>query len=344
MQLVKYEAACRALAEARSIDEVQEITNVAEALRAYAKQAGNKDLVADAQEILFRARRRCGEIEQMQKIAGLLNKGGRPSSKPGSKTDPVSAAPTLREIGLDKRTADICRKMAAVPEDEFNRHLGEWRERVMREGERVTRNLFIAGDKAMARAKKVDDLANKVRALPETQFGVILADPPWRFWVRSELGMDRSAENHYPTQSTEEICDLDVPSIAADDCILFLWATVPMLPDALAVMSAWGFEYKSHCIWAKDRMGTGYWFRNRHELLLIGTKGEVPAPAMGTQWPSVIDAAVGEHSAKPHIFIDLIEDYFPNVPKLEMNHRGDGGRPGWAYWGLEYNDDKDEAA
>jgi N6-adenosine-specific RNA methylase IME4 len=90
----------------------------------------------------------------------------------------------------------------------------------------------------------------------------------------------------------------DVPSISADDCVLFLWATVPMLTRALEVMAAWGFDYKSHVCWEKDRTGTGYWFRNQHELLLVGTKGNIPVPAPGTEWPSVIHAPVREHSRK----------------------------------------------
>ena len=65
--------------------------------------------------------------------------------------------------------------------------------------------------------------------------------------------------------------------------MLFLWATAPMLPQALEVMAAWGFKYKSHMVWVKDRTGTGYWFRNAHELLLVGTKGRIPAPAPGMQ-------------------------------------------------------------
>jgi N6-adenosine-specific RNA methylase IME4 len=85
--------------------------------------------------------------------------------------------------------------------------------------------------------------------------------------------MDRSADNHYPTSETEAICARSVQDIAAVDCALFLWATVPMVEHAFRVMKAWGFEYKSHCIWKKDRIGTGYWFRNQHELLLVGIKG-----------------------------------------------------------------------
>jgi N6-adenosine-specific RNA methylase IME4 len=110
--------------------------------------------------------------------------------------------------------------------------------------------------------------------------------------------MDRAADNHYPTSVTEVIAARPVAEIAAKDCVLFLWAAVPMLPHALAVMAAWGFDYRSHFVWAKDRIGTGYWNRNKHELLLVGVEGDIPAPAMGEQWPFVIEAPVGRHSAK----------------------------------------------
>src|SRR6202000_2117682 len=140
-------------------------------------------------------------------------------------------------------------------------------------------------------------------ALPNKRYGVILADPEWRFEPYSrETGMDRAADNHYPTSDTEAIAARDVEKIAAPDCVLFLWATAPMLPQALQVMQAWGFAYKSHCIWAKDLVGTGYWFRNQHELLLVGTRGDIPAPAMGTQAKSILQAAVGRHSEKPEAF------------------------------------------
>src|SRR6202035_5780837 len=104
------------------------------------------------------------------------------------------------------------------------------------------------------RTEREHDLGQKQQALPQQKFGVIVADPEWRFepWSRSN-GMDRAADNHYPTSCTEVIAARDVPSIAADDCVLFLWATVPMLPHALIVMGAWGFDYQSHVIWAKRR-------------------------------------------------------------------------------------------
>lgn len=166
------------------------------------------------------------------------------------------------------------------------------------------------------------------------RFGVILADPEWRFEPFSaETGMDRAADNHYPTSPTEAIAARPVAGIAADDCVLFLWATAPMLPDALAVMAAWGFAYKTHLVWDKVRVGTGYWLRNRHELLLIGTRGAVPAPAMGTQPESIFAEAAGAHSAKPEGAYAMIEEWFPNLPKIELNARA--ARPGWDVWGAE---------
>lgn len=189
--------------------------------------------------------------------------------------------------------------------------------------------------KKVIREQKEQYLADRTihqALMAETdKYGVIYADPPWRFDTYSENGMDRSADNHYPTMSVYDIASLDIP--AADDCVLFLWATAPMLPEALQVMDRWGFTYKSQIIWVKDRIGTGYWARNKHEILLIGTKGDIPAPAMGTQPPSVIELPVGKHSEKPYMFGDMIERLFPNTPKVELFSRSP--RKGWAAYGNE---------
>jgi N6-adenosine-specific RNA methylase IME4 len=171
-------------------------------------------------------------------------------------------------------------------------------------------------EKRERRARREAELGERQRALPNKRYGVILADPPWRFEPYSRIsGMDRAADNHYPTSALEEIKALAVASIAAPDCVLFLWATVPMLPQALEAMAAWGFAYKSSFAWAKNRMGTGYWNRNKHELLLVGTRGHVPAPAMGTQVASLIEAPVKRHSEKPAVFYEIIERYFPTLPQ-----------------------------
>jgi N6-adenosine-specific RNA methylase IME4 len=187
------------------------------------------------------------------------------------------------------------------------------------------------------RAQRESDLAAATLAASQrvgTQlYGVIYADPPWRFEPYSrDTGMDRAADNHYPTITLSDIKALRPP--VADDAVLFLWATVPMLPQAFDVMAAWGFTYKSHAIWLKDKAGTGYWFRNRHELLLVGTRGDIPAPAPGEQYDSVIPAQVREHSVKPFHFTEMIEEMFPNQPRLEMFARGEA-IAGWDRWGNE---------
>lgn len=182
-------------------------------------------------------------------------------------------------------------------------------------------------------------LGEMILSLPQKKYGVILADPEWRFEPRSrETGLDRAPDNHYATSPTDVIATRDVASIAARDCALFLWATAPMLPQAMLVMKAWGFEYKTHTVWVKERVGNqkglGYWFWGEHELLLLGTCGQVPAPAPGQQWISVCHAPVAGHSAKPEVFFKMIEEYFPTLPKIELNRRG-LPRPGWDAWGAE---------
>ena len=169
------------------------------------------------------------------------------------------------------------------------------------------------------------------RALGKKVYGVVYADPPWTFHTYSERGLDRGACNHYPVMSLAAIKALPIP--AADDAVLFLWSTVPMLPAALEVMAAWRFDYKSALTWIKPHIGLGFWTRNRIELVLIGTRGNVPAPAPGEQPPQVIEAPRGRHSEKPEQVAAIIERLFPNVPKIELFARRP--RAGWAVWGNE---------
>jgi N6-adenosine-specific RNA methylase IME4 len=184
-------------------------------------------------------------------------------------------------------------------------------------------------------------LGAKLVALPDLKFGVILEDFEWDFVVRSRVtGMDRHAANHYPVSAdahtAEEIVARTAErfTIAADDCALFMCATAPYLAVAMDVLRLRSFRYVSNYVIGKESAITGYWNRNRHEHLLIGTKGKIPCPAPGTQWDSLIIAAAGEHSAKPEWIREMIEGYYPTVPKIELNRRGPP-RPGWYAWGNE---------
>lgn len=158
-------------------------------------------------------------------------------------------------------------------------------------------------------------------------FDLIYADPPWRYDFAADTG--RAIENQYPTMDVDEICELDVP--AADDCILFLWATSPKLIEAIDVLQAWGFEYITCAVWDKGKIGMGYYFRQQHELLLVGKKGDMPAPGPQSRVSSVIRVDSGKHSAKPHEVYDIIERMYPELDKVELFARNT--REGWYSWG-----------
>jgi hypothetical protein len=142
--LTKYDAACFAVSEAVTIDEAKGLRDKGEAMRVYAKQAKNKLLEVQAAEIRIRAERRIGELMAAQRDAGKLAEGHRYTG--GSETDPP-AQPTLSDAGIDKHLADRARKMAAIPADEFDGIVSDWRERVADENARVTVNLLGAGEK-----------------------------------------------------------------------------------------------------------------------------------------------------------------------------------------------------
>ena len=150
--------------------------------------------------------------------------------------------------------------------------------------------------------------------------------------------MDRAADNHYPTSDLMTIKERPVSTLAAPDSALLLWTTNAMLEQALEVVRFWGFAFKNLIVWDKLDIGTGFNFRNRWEGLIYATRGAIPGPAMGTQWPDLVAERATTHSTTPQWAYELIEDYFPNLPKIELNARA--RRPGWDAWGLEAPEDE----
>jgi N6-adenosine-specific RNA methylase IME4 len=338
-QLANYDAARAHLAAAATVDEVKTIHDKWAGLKVYARQARDKQLLVDATRIRMRARRRLAELLQERRAAGLLAKGTRGQLAGGGKTPRQSDAESFEQMGIDKETAKATRKIGKMSAEEFEAEVeraGRLAAAVIDGPGAVIREsrAEVLAQKAERRANIERDLADKIRALPGARFGVIYADPPWDFSVRAESGLNMHARNHYPTMTLDEIKALDIDKIAATDCVLWLWATGAMMLEALEVMKAWGFTYKSQYIWAKDKFGTGYWARSKHELLLIGVRGNVPAPSQEFLQPSIIPAPVGRHSEKPEDFAELIELYYPTLPKIELFRRGPA-RKGWAAWGAE---------
>ena len=162
-------------------------------------------------------------------------------------------------------------------------------------------------------------------------YPVILADPAWERETWGEAGKDRDPSNHYPTMSLEELRALPVEALASPDAVIFMWATGEHLAQALTLMGDWGFTYKACAVWVKPSIGMGYWFRYRHEQVLVGTRGSMPAPLPGTQITSVIEAPRGAHSEKPEDLHLYIEKIYPDLPRIELFARA--ARAGWSVWG-----------
>lgn len=169
-------------------------------------------------------------------------------------------------------------------------------------------------------------------------FGVVLADPPWKFENWSAAGESKNAARHYPCMDQDELKafarDINLDFICAPDCALFMWATFPMLPDAIDLMAAWGFAYKSGGAWAKlarngnPAFGAGYLYRSASEVWLLGVRG---APAvLHHDVRNLILAERREHSRKPDKMYADIERLFGG-PYLELFARSQ--RPGWTAWG-----------
>lgn len=178
---------------------------------------------------------------------------------------------------------------------------------------------------------------------PRNKYSVIYADPPWAFATYSEKGKGRSAEAHYGCLTFASLCEVPVRSWAADDCVLLLWTTDPMLTNALKLIEAWGFVYKTvGFYWAKlntsastDRFtkddfftGLGYWTRANVEQCLLATRGHPKRAKCDVR--RLIVAPRREHSRKPDVIYDRIERLVAG-PYLELFARN--SRPGWDGWG-----------
>lgn len=320
-----YDSMRRQLTAASQLEDVKHIVDKTEALLQYARRIKDTEAEAELALLKLRAMFQVGRLSKgLEKAVPLAGRGaGLPSS---GKTK----AAALKTAGISTSAAQRCEVLHSIGEERFEGYLDERRAN----GTPVTFiQVYSAIAKGTLRAERERALSGRLMALPDKRYAVALLDPPWRFEVRSrESGMDRAAENHYPTMTLDAIKELEIP--AAEDALLGLWTTVPFAHIAHACLDLWGFDYVSQMVWVKTRVAKGYWFRNRHEILLIATRGSIPAPAPGDQFESVIEAPQGKHSAKPERVYEIIESYFPTLPKLEMFARGEP-RPGWDRWGLE---------
>lgn len=185
------------------------------------------------------------------------------------------------------------------------------------------------------RDEKINDLIDREKTdnhidiyTTKNKYRVIYADPPWSYNDKQNIEVLGGAEKHYTTMPLQDICDLPIP--AADDAVLFIWVTSPMLEDVFKVIRAWGFKYKSSFVWDKIAHNMGHYNSVRHEFLLIATKGSC-TPDVKRLYDSVVSIERTEHSKKPNEFREMIDTLYPTGGRLEMFARE--APEGWDVWG-----------
>lgn len=172
------------------------------------------------------------------------------------------------------------------------------------------------------------------------KYKIIYADPPWSY---NDKSLNRGgAERYYKTVENSVLENLDVQSICDEDCILFMWATFPKIQEALDLIKAWGFKYKTNAFtWVKKNKkagtnfwGMGHWTRSNAEICLLGVKGKPKRIGMGVH--SIIEAPIEAHSKKPEVTKDKILELMGDLPRLEMFARH--STEGWDVYGNECAD------
>jgi N6-adenosine-specific RNA methylase IME4 len=307
------------LTNASTYEQINDVIRRASALRVLFKEV--EDVERQAQLTIVLGKRRIGE--ELKKV-------------------PKATGKNLPRVGDSKASTGIKHsersrlgKLASVPESVIR----ETSARLQQNGRDATVNGVLQEltyqNKKQTRTDKLDRLAAK--ALPQQLFNVAIVDPPWRTETWSDKGKDRSADNHYATMSLDEIKALGVSALMAKSAMIGLWITVPFVGVMSEILDAWEFEFKSMLTWDKDIPGTGKWFMNQTEHLVIATRGDFPAPLPGTQISSLYRERRTRHSAKPEAILEWIDSIYPDVPKIELFRRG-AARPGWSAWGNESGD------
>jgi N6-adenosine-specific RNA methylase IME4 len=186
------------------------------------------------------------------------------------------------------------------------------------------------------------------------RYNIIYADPPWRYKDKSK-SHGGGAECHYPTMDIKDICNMPVHDIAAENCALFLWVTMPMLREGLMVIDSWGFKYKTCAfVWIKTNkrknpkqycllpeenfdefLGMGRWTRANAELCLLATKGSIQRQSAAVR--QIIYSPIERHSKKPDETRDRIVELLGDLPRVELFARQKVS--GWDVWGNEVEND-----
>ena len=310
--LIKLDAFTQALAEASTIPEVKNLADQADLFRQWLrKQRVGWQALNAGLEMKLRAERKLGDILKPNHIE---RSNGGYSFHGGMSTTPYQEA--LKESRIPPTNSFRWQRLSQIPEEHLIRYITE-----LGDKEELSTAGFLRFHLNILRE------GVEIPPLPKDLFTIIYADPPWDY--EHFVDSKRSIIDNYDTMTIEQLCQLKMP--AGNDAILFLWATNPKLDEALQVINAWGFQYRTNMVWVKDKIGMGYYVRSQHELLLIARKGNLAPPDESLRVSSVITAPRTNHSRKPEEIYSVIERMYPNQKYIELFARIK--RPNWTSWG-----------
>jgi len=167
-----------------------------------------------------------------------------------------------------------------------------------------------------AKRQIIQEQAKEAPLLPSDKYRIIYADPPWKYSNTMPDNFKEQAD-HYPLMTVTELCEFPVKNITADNAVLFIWVTSPILEDAFKVIIAWGFKYKASFLWDKIKHNMGHYNSVRHEFLLICVKGSAQ-PDVKKLFDSVVSIERGQHSEKPERFREIIDTLYTHGKRIEL--------------------------
>jgi len=303
--LVQWDTFQRELANAETLTQVKALADKAKAIEVYCSNA-KKGLPAVNLALCWwlRAARRAGVM-----LAAIeRERTGGPKLENKSSQRGTTYQKTLKNVGLLKNTAHRWQQLTLISERDFETFLRTYK----------SQKDPISMAALLKLLPEEEPEIEELPPLPPGRYRLLYADPPWEY--EFSRTSNRRIERKYPVLSLADICnykdkkDRPIKDLGADDSTLFLWVTSPKLEEAFTVINSWEFEYKTCMVWVKDRIGMGYYARQKHELLLIAKRGNPPVPEPECRPDSVITAPRREHSQKPVGFYEALEKMYPQYP------------------------------
>lgn len=315
MDIVAIDKLTRELQQKTDLAELADIDTKLEAIRQYARKSKDSfSLLMKAAEARARIVRRMGQLfKEIEREEGRGDRGE--DGKFHQKSQPVTSGirQAEQEANISRMTRIRYEQISQLPDEEFEAQIGKCWEQ---EREITLACILSAFHKWL---HSLQDWTN-----PEGKFRVIYADPPWRYGntmpTFSRKGDFGDQRDHYRLMNSHEVAALPVKEIVADNAVLFLWVTSPVLEESFDVINAWGFNYKASFVWDKVKHNMGHYNSVRHEFLLVATRGSC-MPDEKKLYDSVQSIERTEHSEKPEKFREIIDTLYPNGARVELFSR-----------------------